>query len=832
MQTIVNAIKTWTIDKIKNSKADWNQNNPEADSYIKNRTHWEEEPVEVEVIAETTITISQDGDPFGILPCPMLKHGQEYIVNWNGVQYTCQAIDLGDGMPILGNSSLFGFGDLGDIGNNEPFFFIPFDEPGWYGVFAVQPGTYTVSMKTFDAPIHHLDPKYIKDMYYEYMAPNIDEVMLEQTVMTENDYAYVDWGSINVNQFLTEGATYIVTWNGVQYTCVAREAFDGTLYIGNQAIAIEANGIPFPELITSNEPFFFCTYEPEGQYGLCIQNAGEYTVSIYGTGEKLTPRKIDVKYMPYEIVGELENHNNWISNLDNALSNKMNKSNPSGTGYFSLNRKSDTARGQYSFAEGYNGTASGYASHAEGVSTVASGSNSHAEGNTTTASGKYSHAEGEDTIASGERSHAEGYKTTAAGSSSHAEGNTTTASEESSHAEGLETTASGKYSHTEGYKSEARGKFSHAEGYWTLASGDDSHAEGWTTIASGSNSHAECNNTEASGKSSHAEGYYTKAVAENSHAEGYSTKASGYASHAEGNQCVAYGNSSHAEAYRTKALSAYQHAQGKFNIADSSDVYAHIVGNGTSDTDRSNAHTLDWDGNAWYQGDVYVGSTSGTNRDEGSKKLATEEYVDNNRVCYEELVTSTFEETIPHIESTTMSTHNFDMPELAKRIFENGDQFTYTITTDNTNETYECEAAWNNQGSAVAMYLYINNRHIFTLTATSTKIYVGKIYGATVPFDDSYYSITISGSYEDNVIHQLDEKFIPDTIARIEDIPSIEGLVTEEYVANYTDEKILNLTTVEGFDSVIVKSSTEGSTKKFKLTIDDSGTLTATEIIE
>jgi hypothetical protein len=56
--------------------------------------------------------------------------------------------------------------------------------------------------------------------------------------------------------------------------------------------------------------------------------------------------------------------------------------------------------------------------------------------------------------------------------------------------------------------------------------------------------------------------------------------------------------------------------------------YLNIIGNGTSDSARSNAHTLDWSGNAWYQGDVYVGSTSGTNKDSGSKKLATEEYVD------------------------------------------------------------------------------------------------------------------------------------------------------------------------------------------------------------
>ena len=38
--------------------------------------------------------------------------------------------------------------------------------------------------------------------------------------------------------------------------------------------------------------------------------------------------------------------------------------------------------------------------------------------------------------------------------------------------------------------------------------------------------------------------------------------------------------------------------------------YAHIVGNGISDTERSNAHTLDWDGNAWFAGDIYVGGTS------------------------------------------------------------------------------------------------------------------------------------------------------------------------------------------------------------------------------
>lgn len=44
------------------------------------------------------------------------------------------------------------------------------------------------------------------------------------------------------------------------------------------------------------------------------------------------------------------------------------------------------------------------------------------------------------------------------------------------------------------------------------------------------------------------------------------------------------------------------------------------VGNGVSDTERSNAYTLDKQGNGWFQGDVYVGGTS--QNDEKAERLA------------------------------------------------------------------------------------------------------------------------------------------------------------------------------------------------------------------
>lgn len=47
-----------------------------------------------------------------------------------------------------------------------------------------------------------------------------------------------------------------------------------------------------------------------------------------------------------------------------------------------------------------------------------------------------------------------------------------------------------------------------------------------------------------------------------------------------------------------------------YNNQATNGSYVFCIGNGISDTIRSNAHTLDWDGNAWYQGDVYTGGTS------------------------------------------------------------------------------------------------------------------------------------------------------------------------------------------------------------------------------
>lgn len=140
------------------------------------------------------------------------------------------------------------------------------------------------------------------------------------------------------------------------------------------------------------------------------------------------------------------------------------------------------------------------------------------------------------------------------------------------------------------------GNFSCAEGMGVTAGGFASHAEGGNTVASGVYSHAEGVNTTASGSDSHAEGSGTSAKNSTAHAEGWNTVAGGFASHAGG--------------YDTKASSNYQTAIGKYNIEDTTSKYLLIVGNGSSDSVRSNAFCVNTTGAVEVKRGVWIGSNN------------------------------------------------------------------------------------------------------------------------------------------------------------------------------------------------------------------------------
>ena len=153
----------------------------------------------------------------------------------------------------------------------------------------------------------------------------------------------------------------------------------------------------------------------------------------------------------------------------------------------------------------------------------------------------------------------------------------------------------GHYLYESSQKGFACGSNNRLQGILEFVSGTGNYSKGYA-------SHVEGASNQMGGKYAHAEGAYN---------ENY-----GYACHVEGRGNIADGG-------RGSSAGKPQHVEGQYNVQDGTQTYAHIVGNGTSKSNRSNAHTLNYDGTAWYANAVKVGGTSETD----AKTLATEEFV-------------------------------------------------------------------------------------------------------------------------------------------------------------------------------------------------------------
>lgn len=274
---------------------------------------------------------------------------------------------------------------------------------------------------------------------------------------------------------------------------------------------------------------------------------------------------------------------------------------------------STKASASYSTALGISTLASGYASLATGYSTEASNNYATAMGYNTTASGTYTTTMGYSTIASGTTAiamgtfttasnsyaTAMGHNTTASGSSATAMGAFSTASGSSATAMGNQTTASGTYSTTMGFGTNASEQSATAMGYNTSASGNYATTMGYNTSAYGSSAIAMGSLTSAYGSSATAMGYNTTASGAYATSLGHSTIASGYGSTAMGYFGKASGYYSNAMGYATMTKSFASVAIGRYNDTTSISSVSwntadpvFIIGNGSSNTSRSNAFTV------------------------------------------------------------------------------------------------------------------------------------------------------------------------------------------------------------------------------------------------
>lgn len=164
MLTTREVIKTFynaLLQRLKKHRGDWNQNDPTADDYIKNRPFYTDENDKTVNVPEQKITIPSKIPYFAQLFLPELIEfvvGQTYEVKWDDETYSCVAFDL-NGISAIGNQGVFGDGT--DTG--EPFIMMISKAEGFERVFAPEAiGTHTVEVTT--TKVVKLDKKYLPDL--------------------------------------------------------------------------------------------------------------------------------------------------------------------------------------------------------------------------------------------------------------------------------------------------------------------------------------------------------------------------------------------------------------------------------------------------------------------------------------------------------------------------------------------------------------------------------------------------------------------------------------------------------------------------------------------
>ena len=221
----------------------------EMDAELARQKSWEElgdrpfyeESGLVEVLAETTPVYNEDEGAYVIETAPNIIIAETYVVNWNGTEYSCLAQDasaLNPGDVVLGNGSEFGL-----PGNGEPFFI---DITNGFGLIVPldESSSPVVSIKHKTTRIKTIDPKYIKDMYYE---------NVEETTGPLN----ISWdGNVGTREYyvlMQEGSNELGVCKVSDAVLTVEDLTGGTLTLetpeGTQRIPINADGAPATELI-------------------------------------------------------------------------------------------------------------------------------------------------------------------------------------------------------------------------------------------------------------------------------------------------------------------------------------------------------------------------------------------------------------------------------------------------------------------------------------------------------------------------------------------------------------------------------------------------------
>ena len=179
MLTIREVIKTFynaLLQRLKKHRGNWEQNDPTADDYIKNRPFYTDETKKETVVKTTNFTATSSywwGSPFAFIPVV----GETYRVIFDDKEYICIGKITDQGGKYIGNISIDDDGP--DTG--EPFFYYWYDSSD-YGLCVRYQGKHTITIETIK--IVKIDERYL---------PENNNAEIEMAIDNLYDYAnYLD----------------------------------------------------------------------------------------------------------------------------------------------------------------------------------------------------------------------------------------------------------------------------------------------------------------------------------------------------------------------------------------------------------------------------------------------------------------------------------------------------------------------------------------------------------------------------------------------------------------------------------------------------------------
>lgn len=295
----------------------------------------------------------------------------------------------------------------------------------------------------------------------------------------------------------------------------------------------------------------------------------------------------------------------------------------------------NSANGDYSFSLGYYSFANGNYSFSYGIGAQSAGLYSYSIGTGTSSIGKHSMALGSYTIADGENSTALGFFTHSTGHTATAFGYYTDAIGDFSLSGGSQSVASGGHSIAIGNSVTASGIGAIALGFSNISSGTVSIALGSSCSATADNSISIGYLNEATALFSASFGFLNQSTGDYSIAFGNGNKCSGYSSKALGSNTLSTGSYSNSFGFGTIAEGSYSSSFGYYTIAKPflsfvvgryNDTLCYgggywedldplfIIGNGTSNSFRSNAMWVRKDGEVYFPF-VFSDAVGATNLD-------------------------------------------------------------------------------------------------------------------------------------------------------------------------------------------------------------------------